>query len=151
MSRLEVYYIYSMKQQVARHYYYKSDLLFRFLATCACKIEQEDIMRQFTYVTHTIQARQIVRFIKSISHSVTIKQNNELDFKLSNGEQMVRLSVQKTYIKVTCSSIFDAEQLLFQPLRSFPNYLFVVHANKHVYGWISILKDDESSKSRQAL
>lgn len=151
MSRLEVYYIYSMKKQVARHYYYKSDLLFRFLATCEWRIEQEDIMKQFMYVTHTIQARRIIQFIQNMSHTVTMNRIGEHDFIFSNGVQTVRLSMHDMYIQLTCPSIYDAEQLVFQPLRSFPNDLFVVHSEKHVYGWISIVKSERSTKSRQAL
>lgn len=151
MDVLEVYNVYSMKRKVAHHFYYKSDLLFSFLKAYNKKSCKEVLMNQFSYVTNNIEVRKIINYIKHISDYVQTTEIHPNYFQISNGAKSVYMHVLETHFIIKCDSIYDAEELLFEPLRLFPSHLFVVHAEKHIYGWISTLRNAHSRKSKQTL
>lgn len=151
MNVLEVYYVYSMKVKVAHHFYYKSSVLFNFLKTYEKNSNQIELKDQFSYIIDEFDQPKLMYYIKSISNYIQITQIQPGYFQISDGTKSVYLHVLDTHFVLKCPSIHVAEELLFESLRLFPSHLFVVHAEKHVYGWISTLKNKESINNRQLL
>ncbi|HLR15915.1 MAG TPA: sporulation inhibitor of replication protein SirA [Bacillota bacterium] len=151
MNVLEVYYVYSMKTKAAHHFYYKSDLLYHFLKNYNEQREEKELTNQFSYVTTRLETGKVMELLKKISSNVQINEIQANYFQITNGMKSVYLHVLETHLKLKCPSIYDAEQLLFKPLRLYPTHLFVAHAKKQVYGWISTLKNEQVLNSGQTL
>lgn len=151
MNVLEVYYVYSMKTKAAHHFYYKSDVLYHFLMKYADQQEEQNLSNQFAYVTDRLEVGNVMEYVKKISSNVQINEIQTNYFQITNGMKSVYLHALDTHFTLKCPSIYDAEQLLFKPLRLFPTHLFVAHAKKQVYGWISTLKNEHVLNSIQPL
>lgn len=151
MTVLETYHVYYMKEKVAQHFYYKSELLFQFLKTYHRKRTKKEVQNQFCYVTKEINVERCTSFLQDLARYVYVSEVKPNHFYLHDAGKSVDIHVENTHITITCDSIHDAEHLLFEPLRSFPIHVFVAHAHKNISGWISTLKQDRQLKSNQAL
>lgn len=110
-----------------------------------------ELTNQFAYVTTRIEIQKIIEYVRKISSNIQINEIQRNYFQITNGMKSVYLHALGTHFKLKSPSIYDAEQLLFKPLRLFPTHLFVAHAKKQVYGWISTLKNEHGFNSRQPL
>lgn len=143
------YSIIRVEEEIARHYFQKSDLLYRFLLTY--KHHHKDYLkRQYYYISRYFSLDKIVGQLNDMhgSYPVNIRGN---DVMISSQENKISLHIGKKQIKFCCDTMFDAEELLFPALRKVYPYLFVVCEDYVNYGWISPISPKEQQNQKQVL
>ncbi|SHF53801.1 sporulation inhibitor of replication protein SirA [Ornithinibacillus halophilus] len=137
---MKEYSIFSIKEEFARRYFYKSDLLFRFIKTYYSEMDRKDLSLQFKYITNHFQSTSMITHIKKQlmkQNSAHIQQIDTNLYQINQGHDYITLHVSEKQIKFRCESIQNAEKLLFPSLRLYYPYLFVVDHNYQNYGWVS--------------
>ncbi|WP_343753241.1 sporulation inhibitor of replication protein SirA [Lentibacillus halophilus] len=132
------YSIYWIRKEFAHFFYYKSEILYRFIKSYEHDRNREDLASQFQYITQTFPCSLLTTHITEClpSDTVAIKNNDLLNI-YANDERYISLHMEKKRINFRSDIIYDAEDLLFPALRSFQPYLFVVGNNTEDFGWVS--------------
>lgn len=132
------YYVYCIKEEVAEGYFYKYDLLYRFLKSFQENNERIDLSRQFNYITIEYPFNlltYILPNLKKVPSIQMIKKDKQIDLYTKSGN--ISVFLHKNYLKVHCSTLQEAETILFPALKLFYPYLFIMGTNVDEYGWIS--------------
>jgi len=143
------YTIIRVRGEIARHYFQKSDLLYRFLLTYKYNHHKDYLQRQHSFVTRCISPEKIMGQIQDMYESQLIMRGNNIE--ISSGHNKIALHISKKQIKFCCETMQDAETLLFPALRKVYPYLFVVCEDYVNYGWISPISNKEQEKQEQVL
>lgn len=130
--------IYCIKDEFAEHYYYKSDVLFRFLKSHREKRTRKDFNLQFDYITKDFPDNLIYQLISQLRHVNSMqffKHDNHL--KLYGDYYDLSLYIYEKQLTIHCQSLYEAEAILFPALRLFHPYLFIIDNHFEEFGWLS--------------
>ncbi|WP_179107163.1 sporulation inhibitor of replication protein SirA [Sediminibacillus massiliensis] len=131
------YSIYWIKEEVSLQYFYRSDILYRFLSECNMYPDKTDMMKQFEYITHPIPAKQLVGHIIKCQAKGVESVTDGRRLKLAGKEQSLELFTAGRFLHGNCGTMDEAETLVFQPLRLFDRNFFVIENETGKFGWIS--------------
>lgn len=136
---MKEYHIYWIKDEFADHYYYKCDLLYRFIQAYQENNVRIDLALQFNYITSNFPMDLLNAIIYKLKKSPSIRiikaGNNQLD--LRSEKSYLKFYINKERLILQCDSLQDAEKILFPSLRGVYPYLFVINPHYNEYGWIS--------------
>lgn len=131
------YSIYWIKEEFAHFFYYRSDVLYRFIKSYDRHPKRSDLSRQFHYITMDMPEEILISHIVQYHPSrSSIKAEND-SLKIYEDMRYISLHIEKKRINFRGDIIYDAEDLLFPALRSFHPYFFVVGHRSDNFGWIS--------------
>ena len=148
---LDKYYVYSIKEEFAYHYFYKSDILFRFLNLYQENKSRLDLSTQYQYITNDFPEDALISHLRKFyPHKISIQiERNEII--IYNNDQSIKLHIHKKHLEFYCETLYDAEDLLFPILRIFHPLLFIMSTNNIDYGWISPIMNRNEFKNRPKL
>lgn len=142
------YNVFWIKEEFAYHYFYKSDILYRFIKSYQNNKSRQDLSSQYNYITNVFPKNTLVSHLHQDKQIQIAMKDYQL--KIYNKERHIYLQIEEKYLTFYCHSLHDAEELLFPSLRLFHPLLFVVGTYVEDYGWItSIVKNNY--KLRQVL
>lgn len=131
------YSVFWIEEEFFSHYYYRSDILFRFIRDYQYDGSRIDLCSQFHFITRYLPYTSLVTHIKRY-HSGSLEIHIEGNrIRLKNNFYSLVLSIHKKQLVVRCPSLENAECLLFEPLRSFHPSLFIIEKDLKNYGWIA--------------
>jgi Sporulation inhibitor of replication protein SirA len=129
--------VYLIKEEFATHYYYKSDILYRFLLEYHDKQSRHDLFTQFHFITKSFPKDSLIsQLIRQPKNTLHKEKKSEI-IELGNKHSYIALHIYEKHIKFRCETLQDAEELLFATLRRFYPYIFIVDNHYENYGWIS--------------
>lgn len=148
---MKEYKVYWIKEEFAKHYYYKCDILFRFLKEHYYNQLRNDLLMQFNFITENFPKdpliSQLIRQPKN-----TLRREYSMDkLEIGNKREFISLHIEEKHIKFRCETLQDAEALLFPTLRRFHPYLFIIDNDYENYGWISPAKISTAYNNDQVL
>lgn len=133
---LHEYVIHWIRREFAHHYFYKSDILYRFIKEYENNLNRDDLKKQYEYVTNDFSKSSIIRCIRQFiknKGSITVNGNHLF---LMDSHTSIDLHVFEKQIYLKCENLIDAEELLFPALRTLQPYLFITGVNLDNYGWM---------------
>lgn len=134
------YSIYWIKQEVAEDYFYKGDILYRFLKSYQNDKSRQDLSTQFRYITYDFCENELAEHIKVYNQHVSIKSHySNQEVTLCKNDQYILLHVSDSHLTCMSRSLHEAEEMLFPILRMFHPLLFIISHTENNYGWISPL------------
>ena len=145
------YSIYRISEEIARHYYRKSDLLYRFLKEYQSDTERLYLQAQYIYITQYISQALLESDIKKYVPTDVYYQFNRKQIEIYNKNKSITLQINNNCIHFRCESLHDAEDFLFPVLRIFEPFLFVVNHSLENYGWISPITKTKQYEENQVL
>ncbi|WP_196493886.1 sporulation inhibitor of replication protein SirA [Ornithinibacillus caprae] len=128
--------IYWIKEEFASHYFYKSDILYRFIKSYQ-KEDRRDLSLQFDYITNNFPSQAIISNMKWYLTNHATYQIDGNEIKIQEQSNNITLHIHEKHIKFRCESLQDAEKLLFPVLRLIYPFLFIVDDHLYNFGWIS--------------
>ncbi len=129
------YSIYWIREEFAHFFYYRSEILCRFIKSYEQNQGREDLVSQFQYITHDFpQTSLIAHIIGSLPSRTNMKQEDGL-LKVYEGERYISLHMERKRINFRSDIIHDAEELLFPALRSF-SAVFVCGREQYRGFWL---------------
>lgn len=136
---MECYYIFWIKEEFAYHYFYKNEILFRFLRMHQNNTNRTDLSTQYRHITYRFSKQKLIAHLKASSpHNISIEtEQNEINIYHSEKQQSITLHIHDKHLEFYTESLHDAEELLFKALRLFQPLLFIMHKNTEQFGWIS--------------
>ncbi|GGF10318.1 hypothetical protein GCM10010954_06090 [Halobacillus andaensis] len=124
--------VYAVKRDVTEKYYYKVDLLKRFFEECHNFSSSPIYMNQLDYITTHFS---FYDWLKKIHGNHTDLKERlfdcEINYDILDGKNCCCL--------FQCDSLWQAERVLFQPLRMCDQTFFIIEESGEHYGWISPL------------
>jgi len=148
---MKEYSIYWIEEEVAKHYFHKSDILLRFLEEYEDEPNRKDLKAQFVYITHHIHFHEISNHLnKYLTENMTIHTNGNRIYLNKDGHSIL-VQVDKGCLNFRCKHLEEAVMVLFPMLRDFYPYLFVQGKNVSNYGWISPILQKDNVQLRQVL
>ncbi len=139
-----------MKENVANHFYYKSDILYRFLKEYQFNSNRTDLIKQYHYITNTFPVDSLINNIVDHHQNAQINRRDNY-IEISMNGHFISLHIFEKHIKFRCEVLHEAEVLLFPILRLFHPYLFIISNDLEDYGWISPVKNEREQKLEQVL
>lgn len=147
MLRYSVFWI---EEEFSYHYFYRAEILYRFLNGWQEPVKSADYNSQFNYVTRILPVSELISHFSSAGSAISVeKTSNVLSFH--SGRQRLTLSVEERIIHAECEFFQEAEALLFQSLRKFDDNFFAVETSQENYGWISTGKKRNHALNHQLL
>jgi hypothetical protein len=149
---LKEYLAFWIKEEFAYHYFYKNDILHRFLSSYQGSKDRWDLAIQFDYITNEIPKHMLISHLKMI-HSQHVQAQRKVNpIEIYNDQQYMTLHIHEKHLEFYCDRLYDAEELLFPTLRIFQPLLFVMNkTNKDEYGWISPVTKNRKYNNGQIL
>lgn len=150
-TKMYDYSIYWIKQEIASHYFHKSDILYRFFDEYYHNKNRLDLRTQFLYITNNVDKDNILSILKyNVKEDVQLKHNDSIIEIYKNGH-FISLHIGKKQLNFRCRSLQDAEVILFPLLRLIHPLFFVVGHRDQNYGWISPIKFPRNIDRNQVL
>lgn len=148
MNKYSVYWI---KHDVAEDYFYKVDILYRFLKSYQINQDRQDLSTQFRYITYNFCAEELTKHIKLYNQQASIKNHYKIsEITLYENSHYILLHICDSHLTFMSRSLQDAEDMLFPMLRAFHPALFIMSHTENNYGWISPMTNIEY-KNRHVL
>lgn len=135
------YQIFAIKKDFAYHYYYKGDMLYRFIQHYVENKHCEDFSKQYHYITRDIPENVFLSNLKQ--KNINSKVIDPQTIQISDTHQKIYLQIHKRHITIYCPSLIEPEKLIFPLLRKLNRHLFVVGINVQEYGWLTSLSKIE--------
>ncbi len=132
------YSIFIVNSEFANHYFYRSEILYRFLRKFDVYPRDSITYKQSRYVTSEIPVRELMDYL-AFSHSGKSefeKDGNRLRIK-DHRSDVAELLIDLRCIHGFSTSFSAMENLLFQYLRRFDSRFFIIECDSDNYGWIS--------------
>ncbi|WP_339215153.1 sporulation inhibitor of replication protein SirA [Ornithinibacillus sp. FSL M8-0202] len=148
---MKEYTVYWIKEEFAKHYYYKSDILYRFIKEYHLNQFRNDLHMQFHYITENFPKDALTSQLWRQPKNTLGKINSCEMLELGNKREFITLQIEEKHIKFRCETLQDAEALLFPTLRRFHPYLFIINSEYENYGWISPAKTITAYNNDQVL
>lgn len=133
---MHLYYVYAVKDEIAKEYYYKTELLFRFFQEYHNHSHKDLYKLQFSFITKPFPEHSLVCLLKN-----SPRYNHR---KLIEGKKVTKwvetrgiIEITKEMCLIQCNSFMEAEQILFQKLRMIDRCFFIAEYHFQQYGWIS--------------
>lgn len=132
------FFIFSIKQDIAQHYYYKVELMKRFFLEFVRNSRSVTYIKQFSYIS------ELFPFKEWIEDRIIIKQASRksisFSFPFFDNDIFCGIMDNKNYCCLfQCDSLWHAEKDVFQPLRTSSQSFFIIDKDGDHYGWISPL------------
>lgn len=143
--------IYWIKEEVAYRYFYKSDILYRFIKQYERTNFRLDLSLQYNYITSKFSKDALKTHLENTKDADTVIRLNNNLIEIHHDDSTVQLNLNHRYITFDCQSLHEAETLLLTPLRTFYPFLFIVHAEGKDFGWISPVTKNIKHKNGQLL
>ncbi|RLL45405.1 sporulation inhibitor of replication protein SirA [Oceanobacillus piezotolerans] len=148
---MEEYSIYWINEEVARNYFHKSDILYRFLVEYENNPNRVDLRKQYNYITNRFSIDILISHLRSHLKNIYSYRMKDSFIEISTTKQCIALHIGEKRLKFRSGSIQEAEELLFPILRRYQLYLFVIGNTINNYGWISPLKLSSVKREKQVL
>lgn len=149
---LNEYLVFWIKEEFAYHYFYKNDILYRFLKLYQKNKDRQDLSTQYDYITNNFPRHTLVSHLKRFHPNRVHIQKQSNQFEIYNETQYMALHIHKRHLKFYCETLYDAEELLFPTLRLFQPLLFVMgKKDQEDYGWISPVTKNRKYNNGQVL
>lgn len=145
------YTIFWVIDEIANHYFHKSDYLYRFFKDFQNDQERNDLRIQYDYMTIEFPKELLVSHIENAYKGKSILQIKGPQVEIYKNKQYIALHISEKHLKFRCETLQDAEELLFPVLRQFQLSLFIIGDNTHNYGWISPILATSKYQSEQVL
>ncbi|WP_085992112.1 sporulation inhibitor of replication protein SirA [Oceanobacillus senegalensis] len=146
-----MYSIYWIREEIANHYFHKSDILYRFFKEYENTPRRSDLKNQYNFITHFFHIDSLMTHIKNHLKKHMKVHTNGTYMEIYSGKQYISLHISEKQIKFRCESLQDAEELLFPILRLYQPYMFVVGDSYRNFGWISPVKMPRDEQKNQVL
>src|SRR5699024_7400693 len=148
---LKTYTVFSIRDEFAKRYFYKSDILFRFLKD-APEADNKAIKKQFDYITNSFTTSDIVSRLSDINEASLRVNDAENELTIEATDYTIYISVFDKYLTFTYDQTYQTEELLYNTLRNICPYIFIINRKREGhYGWVSPLQQNLRYKSGQLL
>ncbi|WP_186577373.1 sporulation inhibitor of replication protein SirA [Aquibacillus kalidii] len=139
---MQKYTIFWIEQEFCYHYFYKSEILFRFLNEYMNNNSRNDLQSQFDFITKSIPYSNLVTHIQRFhGNQIELKVNGrKIDLIKNNNKVTLYLKERSMIIK--CTSVQEADFLLFGALKMFDPSFFIVENGSTNSGWITPVKKE---------
>ncbi len=130
------YSIYWITEEIANHYFHKSDILYRFIKSYQNNKARRDLQLQFNYITRYYSYEKLISHMKK--HCAKRRANlhiNGSHITICQDGSCISLLMNEKHIEFRCNTLQEAEELLFPMLREYERLLFIT--GKNDFGWIS--------------
>ncbi|OZU90228.1 hypothetical protein CIL03_03535 [Virgibacillus indicus] len=131
------YSVYWIIEDVARHYFHKSDILYRFLKDYQDNRDRIDLAAQFAYITKNIPQKNLIPHMKQYYRDKGFIKINRSLIEIYKDGEYISLHMNEKHLKFRCKTLQVAEGILFPMLRQFQPILFITGNDIDKYGWIS--------------
>lgn len=131
------YSIFSVKSEIAVHYFYKTSVLFRFFKEFKECPRLTYLQLQYNYVIEPLQLSLVAAYLRSLTDDVNIEKKDKYIQIFWEGKSLT-IYEDGHHIELTCSSIQEAEEFFFPILRDSPGFYFVINNRLNDYGWLSV-------------
>ncbi|UJL48017.1 sporulation inhibitor of replication protein SirA [Virgibacillus sp. NKC19-16] len=146
------YSIFWIKEDVAKHYFYKSGILYRFMRDYQKNQNRADLKIQHDYIINRFPKNILISHIKRYCReNYIVFQLERSHIQLHKNKQLISLHISEKHLKFRCETLEDAEEFLFPMLRQFQPILFIIGNNIENYGWISPIPYSGNYYSEQVL
>lgn len=151
---MKVYTVFFIQKEFALHFYQKSEILYRFIQSYKKHRQDQNLAKQFDYVTIDIMKDDLKNHIQVSASSkmeITIEKDQ---IEMNQTGTFLTLVIDQKSITIYCQSLSDAETLLFPLLRTFYPYVFAIgneFDNYKHFGWISPIAKNKFHKNDQVL
>src|SRR5699024_899022 len=130
---LHEYVIHWIRREFAHHYFYKSDILYRFIKEYENNLNRDDLKKQYEYVTNDFSKSSHVRCYRHvIKHKRSCTLNGNLLF-LMDSHRSIDLHVFEKQIYLQCEILMGSQELLFPALRTLQSYFFITGVRLYNY------------------
>lgn len=136
------YSIFCIKSEIASHYFYKSDILYRFLKGYREKRSLSFIQLQYKYITEQITLDMLANYLQ-INKKQSVIEKREKYIRLFSNNKQLSVYGDERHLTLMCDSIEDAESYLFPAFRELPYYFFAINHRTNDYGWLTSFKMNE--------
>ncbi|GEN30518.1 hypothetical protein HNQ35_001149 [Cerasibacillus quisquiliarum] len=144
---MRIYSIYWIKETFTKHFFYKSDIVYRFIKTYHAT-KRDDLVKQFHYITHSFSQTKVhSQLNKHLSNNYQIQYEGN-SIMISSSDKTITLYIFEKYIVLYCQSLADAETILFPIFRLLDFNFFILSHTHHHFGWMSSLMDKKDKISR---
>ncbi|MFQ3543235.1 sporulation inhibitor of replication protein SirA [Halobacillus rhizosphaerae] len=130
--------IFAVKPEVSVSYYYKVEMMKRFLLECLRFPQSEVHQKQLEYITDAFPYIDWLNQRKNMN--VSEKNDRFVRFPFSDEEGnygIIKYKNNSCFFQ--CSSLCQADRMIFQPLRMSHKSFYILEKNGDHYGWISSL------------
>lgn len=134
---MQEYSIFWVIDEIAKHYFHKSHLLYLFYRDFQNDPDREDLKRQKDYITKRFLKEILTSHIKNNYEKRSNLNIKDSEIEIYKDKQYIALHISEKHLKFRCKTLGDAEELLFPALRQFQLNLFIIGENTSNYGWIS--------------
>lgn len=149
---LNKYYVFWIKEEFAYHYFYKNDILYRFLSAYQEHKDRPDLFIQYHYITNRFPVKPLISHLHRSPHQNVQSDHHKKKIEIYNHQHYLSLHIHEKQLVFHCESLYDAEELLFPSLRIFQPLLFVMsEMNQGEFGWISPVTKNRKYNSEQIL
>lgn len=149
---LKRYFVYSIKEEFAYHYFYKNDILYRFLSAYQENKDRWDLSLQYDYITNKFPSNMLISHLQRGYNQTVQAKSAKNEFEIYNHQHHLTLHIHEKHITIYCETLYDAEELLFPTLRVFQPLLFVMcRSSQEEYGWISPVTKNRKYNNGQIL
>ncbi|SDJ70468.1 sporulation inhibitor of replication protein SirA [Sediminibacillus albus] len=145
------YSIYWIEEEFHRHYFYRSDVLFRFLKQCHLQPENEILMKQFAYVVHQVPVDRLLKHMKQCLAPGRFQFEESRHISIQTKGNKLNLFLGDRYLSGSSKSMEAAEEILFQTLRKFDRNFFIIETESEKYGWVSPVHKSYHRLNKQLL
>lgn len=146
------YLVFWIKEEFAFHYFYKNDVLYRFLVLYQKNKDRQDLLTQYDHITNVLPKHTIISHLKRFHPNRVSSKYHSNQLEINYETQHLTLYVYKKHLRFYCKTLQDAEELLFPTLRLFQPFLFVMgKKSRGDYGWISPVTKKRKYNNGQVL
>src|SRR5699024_1447613 len=126
-----------IKEVFAYRYFYRSDILYRFIRSYGQNNHRKDLKKQFTYITKEFPEQDLIASLKKYQTQQSNLTTEKNTIHLYEHGYYIPLQIHQKHLKFSCKTLQEAEEVLFPKLRSFHPSLFIMKSNLREYGWIT--------------
>ncbi|SHG60413.1 sporulation inhibitor of replication protein SirA [Virgibacillus sp. Bac330] len=148
---MHMYSIYHLTEEVAKNYFHKSSLLYRFFMELKSQPNRSDLRRQFDYITYPICYKGILLTIQRFNSANLFVNIDKHRVSIYNKKACISLHIGEKHLKFHCETLEIAEEILFPILRSYQPLLFVVGDNIQNFGWITPILEYSQPEQNEAM
>ncbi|MGM8216232.1 sporulation inhibitor of replication protein SirA [Bacillaceae bacterium W0354] len=135
------YSLYLFKARFAEHFYYKIDVLYRFLFEQVHSTDEQTPNQLITVLDEMNLSDIVFHLQYELKNIQCDVYNNTINIK--SGKDEVIVHVSDFSLDIYADSLFVADRLFFRYIKSFHPHIFVVNFDTFDCGWISPLAKRE--------
>ncbi|WP_053219571.1 sporulation inhibitor of replication protein SirA [Virgibacillus senegalensis] len=145
------YSIFLVNSEFASHYFYRSEILYRFLSKYDVYPIDSVAYKQSRYVTAEIPVQQLMDYLAFCHPGENTFQTGTNKLRLETQSDFAELLIDRSCLQGRSSSFAGAENVLFQYLRRFDSRFFIIEYESEKYGWISPIGKRNKDLNKQLL